>query len=118
MKIIINEYNYPVFYQVDDLKDFDENANLDDFKELNLKNLCFVNENYDLYHIELNKLDKLYKYNKEDKDIILLISNKKYYITNWGRKIMNIIDISIDDYDIEMINKIRMNNIIHFTTQF
>lgn len=117
MKVIKNEFNFYPLYEIDDLDDFNDGAKLDDFIELDCKKLCIVDELNNLFIIELNKKDKLLKY-KEDRDIFLLVSRKKYYLSKWNGKIMNVLESSVDEYGIEILNKIRNNDVIYFTTHF
>ena len=117
MEIIKNELNYLPFYEVDDLSDFGNNAILEDFNEIPHKRICFVNEQYDICVLELNRNDRIYQY-KKDSPLFLMIFRKKYYIGNWNGKFMNVLDTRADEYEIDMLDKIRNNDVIYFTTQF
>lgn len=118
MKIIKNEFEYYPLYEIDDLDDFfDKNTKLEDFIPIEHKLICLVDELYNLFILELNKKDKLLKY-KNDKNVFLIISKNKYYICNWNGKFMNVLETSADEYEVEMLNKIRNNDVIYFTTQF
>jgi len=117
MKIIKDEYNYNVFYEVDDLSEYGDELTLKDFHKIKQKKICFVNDDYDLFIVELNKSESFYKYDNND-DLLLLVSNGKYFETNWGGKIFNVMETSADDYDIEMLDKIRKNDVVYFVTQF
>jgi hypothetical protein len=117
MKIIKNEFDHHPIYEVDDLDDFDKNITLDDFIEIEHKLICLVDELYNLFIIEFNNRDKLYKY-KKNKDFFLIVAKNKYYICNWNGKFMNVLETSADEYEMGMLNKIRNNEVIYFTTQF
>lgn len=117
MKVIKNEFNFYPLYEIDDFDDFDEGATIEDFNEMNYYELCIVDELNNLFIIKLNKKDKLFEYKKE-RDIFLLMFRKKYYLSKWNGKIMNVLESSVDEYGIEILNKIRNNNVIYFTTHF
>lgn len=118
MKIIKNDYKYGIFYEVDNLDDFSKDINFEeDFEKLNYKKICFIDESYNLLIIELGKSEFFYKF-KKNSDYLLLISRKKYYIVNWNGKIMNVLETSADEYEMDMLDKIRKNDVVYFTTQF
>lgn len=117
MKTIKNEYNYNIFYEVDDFSGFADEATLEDFEKIDHKKVCFVDEEYNILIVEFDKNEKLYKY-KDDNGILLLVSGKKYFELNWGGSFMNVLETSADEYEIEMLDKIRSNNVKYFTTQF
>jgi len=117
MKKIINEYNYNPFYEVDDLSNFDDGATLDNFEIIKHKKVCFVDEEYNVIVVELTKNETFYKY-KSDDGVLLLVSGKKFYEINWNGEFLNVLETSADEYEIEMLDKIRKSNVIYFTTQF
>jgi len=117
MKKIINEYDYNIFYEVDDLDGFGDNLSLDNFEKIKHKKVCFVDDDYNLLVVELKKNESFYKYN-DDEGILLLLSKDKYYEINWGGEFLNVLETSADEYEIEMLDKIRKNDVIYFTTQF
>lgn len=114
MKIIRNDYDYNMLYEVDDLSSFDNDVTLDDFEKIKHKKVCFVDELFNLLIIELDKKEFFYKYN--DIDILLLVSKNKLYEINWNGKFLNVLETSVDEYDVEMLDNIRKNDVIYFTT--
>jgi len=119
MKVTRNEYGYNILYEVDDFSSFnsDKELTIDDFEKLPHKKVAFVNEDYELFIIELNKKDSFYKYNS-DCGIVLLNSGTKYFEINWNDKFSDIMNDNMEDYEIEMLDNIRKNSIRYFTTQF
>lgn len=115
MKVLKNEYEYNIFYEVDDLTGFGDNLTIKDFKKIKHKKVCFVNEDNEILIVELDKKDSFYSF---DSNILLLKSGKKYFEINWSGEFHNVMDTSVDDYDIEMLTKIRKNKVSFFTTQF
>lgn len=116
MKILKDEYGYNIFYEVDDLSSFDEDAKIEDFEKLKEKRVCFVNDEYELYIVELNKKENFYKY--KDYQILLLVSDGKYFEANWSGHFLNVMEASLDEYETEMLDKIRNSGVNSFTTQF
>lgn len=117
MKIIKNEYSYSIFYEIDDLNDFQDDSKLEDFEKINFKKVCFIDDIYNICIIELDNDECFYKHDN-NLNILLLVSNNKFYQINWNGKFQNISETSLDEYDMEMINKIRNNKVKYFTTQF
>jgi len=117
MKEIINEYGYNPFYEVDDLSNFDDKTTLKDFDKINHKKVCFIDEEYNIVVVELTKKESFYKYKKDD-GVLLVVSGKKFYEINWNGKFLNVLETSADEYEIEMLDKIRKGDVIYFTTQF
>ena len=116
MKVVKNEYDYNIFYEVDDLSSFDDDAELGDFEKLKYKKVAFVNEEDELFIVELNKKESFYKY--KDYQILLLVSGDKYFETNWNGEFIGVMEASADEYEIKMLDKIRKSGIRFFTTQF
>jgi len=117
MKKIINEYDYSAFYEVDDLSNFGDNLTLDNFTKINHKKVCFIDEEYYILVVELSKKECFYQY-KDNNEVLLLTSGKKFYEINWNGKFLNVLETSADEYEIEMLDKIRKSDVIYFTTQF
>ena len=115
MKVTNNEYGYNIFYEVDDLSTFDDN-DITNFEKLKNKKVAFVNDEYDLFIVELDKKDTFYKY--RDYLVLLLKSDDKYFETNWNGEFLNVMNVSADEYEIEMLDKIRKSGVKYFTTQF
>ncbi len=116
MKIIENESGHNIFYEVDDLSTFGSDLTLDDFVKLPNKKVSFINEEYDLFIVELDKNEFFYSY--KDSPILILKSKNKLFEVNWDGAFHNVMDLSIDDYDTEMLDKIRNTGVVEFTTQF
>ena len=71
MKIIKDEYGYNIFYEVDDFSGFsDSDITIKDFTKINHKVMCFVNNDYDLFIVELTKGEHFYKF-KGNNDIFI-----------------------------------------------
>jgi hypothetical protein len=68
--------------------------------------------------IELDKNENFYKYKNNDIGMLLLYDGDKYYVVNWDGKFKNIMNVSMDDWDIDIIKKVRGCGVNTFTTQF
>lgn len=117
MKKILDEYKYNIFYEVDDLSEFGENVTMDDFEKIKEKKIVFVNDLYDIMVIELEKNESFYKF-KNDNDILLLKSGDKIFESSWNGNVLNVLNMGVDDYDVEMLDKIRKTGITKCILQF
>ena len=116
MNIIKNELGHNIFYEVDDLQTFNE-TDLTNFTEIPYKHVCFVNEEYDISVVKLDNDECFYEHNNV-KDVLLLVSNGRFYEVNWNGEFLNVLQTSADEYDILMLDKIRNSGAVYFTTQF
>ena len=117
MKIEKNEFGYSILYEVDDLEDFGEDVKIEDLTEIKLRYLCFVDDMFNFLVVKLNKKDKLYTY-EHNKTYLLLDSKEKKYLMPWDGEFEDVFDLKGEDYEMEMLNKLRDNNIRYFTTLF
>jgi len=114
---ILDEYNYNIFNRVTDLSNFGDNVTLKDFNKLNDRKICFVDTDYNLLIIELEKNEHFYKF-KNNESILLFKSGQKLFEIYWNGKVMNVLNTSADDYDIKMLNNIKKHGTLNFITQF